>query len=217
MRRELITSALAVVVFTIALGLIYPLVVLGIGQAAFSGNSNGSQEKVGGKLVGSRLIGQDFSRPVLDKKGKPKMDAKGKPVTKADSKYFQSRPSADSYAPDATFFANRGPNSAAAKFFYRDGLATYLALEKPYVPGLTADAVPIDALTASASGVDPHISEANARIQAHRVAAVRHLPLSRVQALVKDNTDGRFIGLLGEPGVNVLKLNLAVQKEAASR
>lgn len=217
MRRELITSALAVVVFTIALGLLYPLVVLGIGQAAFPGNSNGSRETLGGKLVGSRLLGQDFSRPVLDKKGQPRMDSDGNPVTEADPKYFQSRPSADSYAPDATFFANRGPNSAAAKFFYRDGLATYLALEKPYVPSLRADEVPVDALTASASGVDPHISQANARIQAHRVAAVRHLPPSRVQALLEENTEGRFIGLLGEPGVNVLKLNLAVQKEASSR
>ena len=76
--------------------------------------------------------------------------------------------------------------------------------------------VPVDAVSTSASGVDPHISEANARIQAHRVAAVRHIPLQRVMDLISDNTDGRFVGLFGEPGVNVVKLNLAVEEEATS-
>ena len=106
------------------------------------------------------------------------------------------------------------PNSAVGRFFYRDALASYLELERRYDPGLTAAKVPVDAVTTSASGVDPHVSKANARIQAHRIAAVRGLPIARVNALIDDNTDGRFLGVLGERGVNVTKLNLALDAEA---
>jgi len=214
MRRDLVTSILAVVVFTVLLGLVYPFAVWGIGQVAFPGKADGSQVHVAGKLVGSSLLGQDFSRPVLDKNGKPKQDSDGNPVTEPDPKWFQERPSADSYNPAGTFFANRGPNQASAEAFYKEGLAAYVALEHPYDPGLTSAQVPVDAVTASASGVDPHISKANALIQAHRIAAVRHLPLARVNQLIARHTDGRFAGLLGEPGVNVLELNLALDKEA---
>jgi potassium-transporting ATPase KdpC subunit len=217
MRRDLTTSILAVVVFTVLLGLLYPFAVWGIGQAAFPGKAGGSQVHVDGKLVGSTLIGQDFSRPVLDRNGKPKQDAKGNPVTEPDPKWFQERPSADSYNPAGTFFANRGPNQASAEAFYKQGLAAYVALERPYDHGLSAAQVPVDAVTASASGVDPQISKANALIQAHRIAAVRHLPLARVDQLIAQHTDGRFAGLLGEPGVNVLELNLALDKEAPVR
>jgi len=214
MRREVTTAVLAVVFFTLVLGLGYPLAVWGIGHVAFHDRANGSQITVDGKLVGSRLLGQDFSRPVLDKNGKPKEDADGHPVTEPDPKYLQSRPSQTGYNPAGTFFSNRGPNSAAAVYFYKAQLEIYLGLEKPYVPGLTAAQVPVDAVTTSGSGVDPHISEANARIQAHRIAAVRKLELSRVNDLISDNTDDRFLGLLGEPGVNVLELNMALDKEA---
>ena len=92
-----------------------------------------------------------------------------------------------------------------------------MALESRYDPGLTKAKVPVDAVTTSASGVDPHISKANADIQAHRIAAVRHLPLDRVDQLIADHTDGRFLGVIGEPGVNVLELNLALDKEAPAR
>jgi len=95
---------------------------------------------------------------------------------------------------------------------YRDQIAAYLDLNGRYNPGLTAAGIPADAVTTSGSGVDPHISEDNARIQARRVAAVRGIPLDRVEQVVKDNTDGRFLGLLGEPGVNVTKLNLALDR-----
>jgi potassium-transporting ATPase KdpC subunit len=88
-----------------------------------------------------------------------------------------------------------------------------VALERPFTPGLTAAGVPVDAVTSSASGVDPHVSAANARIQANRIAAVRKAPLDRVLALIRDHTDGRSLGVLGEPGVNVLALNLALDKE----
>jgi K+-transporting ATPase ATPase C chain len=202
--RELISSALAVLFFTVVLGLAYPLVVTGISQVAFPNKADGSQIKQGGKVVGSKLLGQPF---VIDT---GKKDSKGNAITKPDPKYFQPRPSADSYNPAGTYFSNRGPNQASAKFFYRDQLAAYLALEQPFDHGLTAAQVPVDAVTTSASGVDPHISPANARIQARRVASTRGLDLQRVVKLVADHTDGRFLGVLGEPGVNVTTLNLAL-------
>jgi K+-transporting ATPase ATPase C chain len=165
--------------------------------------------KVDGRVVGSSLVAKAF---VIDT---GKKDADGNAITRPDPKYFQPRPSQTDYSATGTFFSNRGPNSAVGRFFYRDALASYLALERPYDRGLTAAAVPVDAVTTSASGVDPHISKANALIQARRVAAVRHLPLARVDALVKANTDGRFLGVVGEPGVNVLELNLALDKEGS--
>jgi potassium-transporting ATPase KdpC subunit len=215
MRRELLTGVRAVLVFTILCGLIYPFAVWGIGQVAFHGRANGSQIHRNGKLVGSRLIGEDFSEPVLGANGKPKLDSDGNPITQPNPRYFQERPSADAYDSAATFFSNRGPNSSAAVYFYKQQLASYLALERPYVPGLTTAQVPVDAVTTSGSGVDPDISVANARLQAHRIAAQRKLPLATVNQLIDDNTDGRFLGLLGEPGVNVVDLNLALDKEAA--
>jgi K+-transporting ATPase ATPase C chain len=207
--KELITAAIAVVTLTVVLGLIYPLVMTGIAQVAFPNKADGSQVKVAGKVVGSRLIGKAF---VIDTGRK---DSDGNPITRPDPKYFQPRPSQSDYSATGTFFSNRGPNSAVGRFFFRDALASYLALERPYDRGLTAAKVPVDAVTTSASGVDPHISKANARIQARRVAAVRRLPLKRVDTLVEDNTDGRFLGVFGEPGVNVLELNLALDKEAS--
>jgi K+-transporting ATPase ATPase C chain len=207
--REFSTAAIAIIALTVVFGLAYPLVITGIAQVAFHGRANGEQVKVNGKVVGSKLIGQPF---VIDT---GKKDSSGKAITKPDPKYFQPRPSQDSYNPAATFFSNRGPNQASARFFYRDQLAAYLALERPYDPGLTTAQVPVDAVTDSASGVDPHISQANARIQAHRIAAVRHLSLSTVDHLISQHTDGRFLGVLGEPGVNVLELNLALDKATA--
>jgi potassium-transporting ATPase KdpC subunit len=196
--KELTTAAIAILVLTVVLGLAYPLAMTGISQLAFPSKADGSQVKVDGKVVGSRLIGKAFTL----KDGKP------------DPRYFQPRPSQSDYSATATFFSNRGPNSASARVFYRKQIDAYLALERRYDPALTAAKVPVDAVTTSASGVDPHISKANAVIQAHRIAAVRNLPLARVEALVKSNTDGRFLGVVGEPGVNVLELNLALDKEA---
>lgn len=180
MRRDLITSVLAIVVLTIGLGLIYPLAVTGIAQVTMPGRANGQ----------ARLIGRDY---------------------KNDPRYFQSRPStATDYSASATAFTNLGPNSKAARDTFQKSLATYLKRERPFDRGLTAARVPVDAVTSSASGVDPQISPANAAIQAHRVAAVRHLPLARVQQLIRANTDGRSLGVLGQPGVNVYDLNRAL-------
>jgi K+-transporting ATPase ATPase C chain len=213
MRRDLVTSLIAVVVITVLFGIVYPLTVTGVAQVVFPNRANGSQITRAGKVVGSRLIGQDFRVPVLGRDGKPLMDKAGKPVLRPDPRYFQERPStATSYAADATAFTNLGPNSAAARDTFKASLAGYLALERPYDPGLTAARVPVDAVTSSASGIDPQISQANAAIQAHRIAAIRHLPLGTVTRLVEDNTDGRFLGVLGEPGVNVLELNLALDR-----
>jgi K+-transporting ATPase ATPase C chain len=118
------------------------------------------------------------------------------------------------YSGSVTFFNNLGPNNEELSEQIEAELHAYLKRERPHDPGLTAADVPVDAVSTSASGVDPQISEANARIQAHRVADVRGLPLERVMDLVSDNTEGRFIGLFGEPAVNVLKLNIALDEEA---
>jgi potassium-transporting ATPase KdpC subunit len=209
--KELSTAAIAILVLTVVLGVGYPLVMTGISQIAFPTRADGSQVKFGGKVVGSRLIAKAF---VIDT---GKKDSDGNPITRPNPRYFQPRPSQTGYSGTATFFSNRGPNSAVGRFFFRDQLDAYLALEGRFDPGLTKAKVPVDAVTTSASGVDPHISEANARIQAHRIAAVRRLPLGRVDALVDANTDGRFLGVFGEPGVNVLELNLALDKEAPAR
>jgi K+-transporting ATPase ATPase C chain len=193
LRKDLTTATIAIVLLTLVLGVAYPLVTTGVAQLVFPNSSNGSKVEVNGKVVGSKLIGQDFG-------GLPR--------------YFQSRPSATEYSADVTFFNNLGPNSRELSDFFAEQLAAYLKRERPFDPGLSADEVPVDATTTSASGVDPHISIANARIQAHRVAAVRDLPLPEVLDLVDQHTDGRFLALFGEPGVNVLQLNLALDSGA---
>lgn len=194
LRKDLTTAAIAVVFLTVLLGIAYPLVTTGAAQLAFPNASDGSRIEMNGKVVGSELIGQDF---------------------KDLPRYFQSRPSATEYSGDVSYFNNLGPNSRELSDFFAEQRAAYLKRERPYDPGLRADEVPVDAVTTSASGVDPHISEANARIQARRVAEVRGLPLSRVLDLVDEHTAGRFLGLFGEPGVNVLELNLALDEGAA--
>ena len=213
MRRDIVGSVIAIVVLTIGFGLVYPLVMTGVAQVTFHDQANGSQVKRNGTVVGSSLIGQDFRRPVLDKNGNPKLDTDGNPVLEADPVWFQSRPSQSGYSANVTFFSNLGPNQKDLADQVKANLEVYLALEGPYSPGLTAAGVPVDAITDSASGVVPHISAANARIQANRIAAVRRAPLDRVLALVRQQTDGRALGVLGEPGVNVLELNLALDKE----
>lgn len=210
MRKDLIASAVAIVVFTIVFGLVYPLVMTGVSQVAFPGVADGSRIERAGKVVGSSLIGQDFRRDTGRK------DTDGEPILEADPRYFQSRPSVTGYNPAGTYFNNLGPNNADLRDMFATNLDAYLALEGPDNPGLTKAEVPVDAVQTSASGVDPHISPANAAIQAHRVARERGAPLDRVRTLVDENTDGRSLGVLGEPGVNVLELNLALDKEFPS-
>jgi potassium-transporting ATPase KdpC subunit len=216
MKKDIITSAIGIVVLTVVLGVLYPLVVTGISQVAFPGNANGQKVYVHGKLVGSKMIGQQFADQVV-KNGKPQVDKNGNPVTNPDPKYFQARPSATT-PPDnaaATTFSNLGPNNVATEQAISSNVQAYLSLEKPYDPGLTVAKVPVDAADSSASGIDPDISVANADIQAHRVASVRHLTLSQVDGLVSTYTHGRGLGFSGEPGVNVLELNLALDRVSA--
>jgi potassium-transporting ATPase KdpC subunit len=215
MKRTFLTAVVAVVFFTVVFGLVYPLLFTGFSQVVFPGASNGSKIERDGKVVGYKLIGQDFRKPVLGPDGKPRMDKDGNPVLVADPRYFQSRPSQTGYTPNVTFFSNLGPNSTDERDEVKANMVAYLALEKRYDPSLRAATIPVDAVTQSASGVDPHISQDNARIQGHRIAAVRRLPLATVNKLIDDNVDGRFLGLFGEPGVNVLKLNLALDKQAS--
>jgi potassium-transporting ATPase KdpC subunit len=218
MRKDIITSAIGIVLMTLVFGIFYPLLVTGVSQVAFPGNANGQRLYVNGKVVGSKIIGQQFADQVV-KNGKPQVDKNGNAVTNPDPKYFQSRPSA-TVPPDnaaATTFSNLGPNNIATEQAIAANIAAYIALEKPYVPGLTAARVPVDAANSSASGIDPDISPANADIQAHRVAAVRHLPMSRVMDLISTYTHGRGLGFVGEPGVNVLQLNLALDRLTGAR
>jgi K+-transporting ATPase ATPase C chain len=214
MRKDLLTGLIAIVVITIVLGVIYPLAVTGISQVVFPGAADGSKVSFDGRVVGSRLIGQSFSHPVIREDGKPVLDEEGEEVLAPDKQYFQPRPSATGYSGNATFFGNVGPNSVEGREEVRKSIKAYLHLEKPFDKSLTSEGIPVDAVTQSASGVDPDISEANARIQAHRIAAVRQISISEVEDLISANTDGRGLAVFGEPGVNVLELNIALDKEA---
>jgi potassium-transporting ATPase KdpC subunit len=218
LKRDLITAAIGIVVFTLLCGILYPLVITGISQVAFPGNANGQKVYVNGKLVGSKIIGQNFADQVV-KNGKPVMK-NGEPVTNPDPRYFQGRPSA-TVPPNnaaATTFSNLGPNNVATEQAIAANILAYIALDlnankRPYYPGgLTAGQVPVDAANSSASGIDPDISVRNADIQAYRIAAVRRLSLSQVDHLISTYTHGRGLGFSGEPGVNVLELNLALDR-----
>lgn len=214
LKKDIITAGLTVLALTVLLGILYPLVITGVGQVAFPGNANGQLVYQQGKLIGSKLIGQNVADPVV-KNGKVVLDKDGNPVTVPDPRYFQTRPSATVPSDNAaaTTFSNLGPNSVATKQELTTNIAAYIKVNGRYYPGrLTAARVPVDAADTSASGIDPDISVANARIQAHRIAAVDHLPLTQVDRLVSSDTGGRGLGFSGEPTVNVLELNLAIHR-----
>jgi K+-transporting ATPase ATPase C chain len=189
--RAIAGSIVAIVLATIVFGFAYPGLMTGFAQLAFPNKADGSLIEVDGQIVGSRLAAQAFTQP----------------------QYFQARPSAVDYNAAGTSFANLGPTNPDLATAVEERVAAILALEGPYNPGLTRADIPVDAVTTSGSGIDPHISPANARLQSARVAEVRGLSLERVQELIDDATDGRFIGFFGEPGVNVLELNLALDEE----
>jgi potassium-transporting ATPase KdpC subunit len=186
LRRQLPAAIGMLIVFTILTGVVYPLVVMAIGQIAFNDKAEGSLIEVDGEVVGSSLIGQSFTAP----------------------EYFHPRPSAagDGYDASASSGSNLGPTNPDFLATVAERVAAYRTEN-----GLADDTrVPVDAITASASGLDPHISIANAELQAPRVAEARGLELDAVVELVDDNTSGRDLGFLGEEGVNVLELNIAL-------
>jgi len=219
MKRDLVTAGIGIIVLTLLCGVVYPLLITGVSQVAFPGNADGQQIFVHGKLVGSKIIGQNFADQTY-RHGKPVLTSAGAPVTVPDPRYFQTRPSgtAPSDNAAATAFANYGPNSTITLKALQSNIAAYIALNGRYYPGgLTAAKIPVDAADTSASGIDPQISVANADIQAYRIAAVRRLPLATVHRLISDYTSGRGLGFSGEPGVDVLECNLALDRLTGRR
>jgi K+-transporting ATPase ATPase C chain len=184
-------SLIAAIICTVALGFAYPGLMTGIAQLAWPNKADGSIVEADGKAVGSRLAAQAFTRP----------------------DYFHPRPSAVDYNAAGTSFSNLGPTNAELEKQVDERARAILALEGPYTPGLKRSDIPVDAVTTSGSGIDPHISPAYAQLQAARVAAERGLTLERVQELIDEATDGRSLGFFGEPGVNVLELNLLLDQE----
>ena len=202
--RQHIAGFRFLLVFTVICGFIYPLIMLGIGQAAFHNKVNGSLVSYKGQVVGSGLLCQEF------------VDAKGNPLPQ----YFQPRPSDAVVSGDKTDYgcdplfssaSNLGPTNPVE---IKDITGQQKAISAfDHVP---VSQIPADAVTASGSGLDPDISPANAYIQVDRVAAARHLPVSEVRNLVTQNITGRTLGFLGEPTVNVLQLNILLDKLSAS-
>ncbi|MEU5238291.1 potassium-transporting ATPase subunit KdpC [Streptomyces lydicus] len=201
----------ALLVLTVVCGVLYPLLVTGVAQAAFPGRANGSEVTSHGKVVGSSLLGQRYDKGT---------DKKGEPVP--DLRFFQPRPSAG--------LGSNRTNGVNTRYDLQVSGATNLGAtntdlvkvvgeRKKWVSetyGVPLSQVPADAVTSSGSGLDPDISPAYARLQADRVAKENRLPADRVRRLVEDHTDGRTLGFLGEPRVNVLELNIAL-KDLAHR
>ncbi|MFE7392952.1 potassium-transporting ATPase subunit C [Streptomyces sp. NPDC057582] len=211
---RLVGAALrALLVLTVVTGVLYPLAVTGVGQALFNDKANGSEIKSGGKVVGSELIGQTYNLPKKDPN-----DAEE--AARPDLKWFQPRPSNGlgsnsvntQYSLILSGATNRsGDNkdlidwviAAKAAVVKDNSTATYK---------VEPSDVPADAVTSSGSGLDPHISPEYAELQVHRVAEENNLDVRQVEKLVADNTDGRTLGFVGEPRVNVLKLNIALKE-----
>ena len=203
----------ALLVLTVITGVVYPLVLTGVAQLAFHGNADGSLVQHAGTTMGSDLVGQSFTRPVM-RNGSPEKDANGNAVMAPDPRYFQSRPSAagHGYDPLATSASNLGPDNPVLVHAVEQRRAAVVRLD-----GVPPARVPPDALLASGSGLDPHISPAYARLQVARVARARGLSPRRVSALVAAHVQGRTLGFLGEPRVNVLRLNLALDNASRGR
>lgn len=191
MRRQLMPALRITIALILLLGIAYPLAITGVAQAFFASKANGSfVTGPGGAVVGSSLIGQNFSSP----------------------RYFHPRPSAagtNGYDATASGASNLGPSSQTLLDAVAQRITAYRGEN-----GLAFDApVPVDAVTASGSGLDPDISVANAQDQAQRVATARGVPLATVTALIAAHTDKRPLGILGEDAVNVLELNLALDRQ----
>ena len=214
MRRQLLPALRMVAVLTVLCGLLYPLAMTGVARAVFADKADGSLVERDGEVVGSSLVGQAFSSPEYfhTRPSAAGALASGSLVQDTDE---EGNPVGDPHPADPSDLANaasgpsnQGPTNADLLAAIEERTAAYRSAND-----LSDDVpVPIDAVTASASGVDRHISVANARLQAPRVADERGLPLDEVLALVDDHTEGRSLGFLGEDGVNVLELNLALDE-----
>ncbi|MEV8545747.1 potassium-transporting ATPase subunit C [Streptomyces sp. NPDC051572] len=199
----------ALLVLTLVTGVIYPLVVTGIAQGIFPGKANGSEIKADGKVVGSSLIGQSYNLPLK----------KGQETPDPDLKWFQGRPAnglgVNSINTQYKLILSGATNlSADSKVLVQQVKDAKAAVVKDNsVPGYTVKAseVPADAVTSSGSGLDPDISPAYADLQVHRIAEKNGLSVTQVQKLVDEHTDGRTLGFIGEPTVNVLELNIALK------
>jgi potassium-transporting ATPase KdpC subunit len=201
MLTHLRPTLVLLVLFSVLTGLIYPLAITGIAGVVFPAQANGSLIVRDGKIIGSSLIGQNFT----------------------EAKYFHGRPSATSDTdPNDPTKAVSSPYNAAASSGANKGPTSKDLIERVQgdIDALKGEAkgraIPVDAVTASASGLDPHITPAYAEFQVARVAAARQLDVAQVRALVARHTEGRDLGVLGEPRVNVLRLNLALDQLAAS-
>ena len=195
MLRELRPAFVLLILFTVVTGLVYPIAITGVAQLVFPSQANGSVVERDGKPVGSMLIGQDFTKPeYFHPRPSATTDTDPKDPTKTVPAPYNAMSSAGS---------NLGPTSQALSDRVRANIAT-LQAENPGKP------IPADMVTASASGLDPDISPEAAAFQAPRVAQARKISEARVLETVQANTKGRFLGLLGEPRVNVLALNLAL-------
>jgi K+-transporting ATPase ATPase C chain len=199
-----IVALRTLLLFTVICGIAYPVVIFGIGQAAFHSQTNGSPVSFHGKVVGSSLLCQEF------------VTAKGSPLPQ----YFQPRPSTAANAAVKTDYgcdpgfsgaSNLGPNNPVLVQNIKQRQQQIAAFDHVKI-----SAIPPDAVTTSASGLDPYISPQNAAIQINRVAATRHISPAAVAALVSQNTKGRTLGFLGEPRVNVLTLNIALDEKYPS-
>ena len=199
----------ALLVLTLVTGVIYPLVVTGVAQALFHDKANGSETKADGKVVGSSLIGQSYNLPLQ----------KGQQTPEPDLKWFQGRPAnglgSNSLNTQYKLILSGATNLSADNkdLIQQVKDARAAVIKGNSVPGyaVKASEVPADAVTSSASGLDPDISPQYAEIQVHRVAAKNGLSVAQVDKLVKDHTQGRTLGFMGEPRVNVLELNIALK------
>ena len=192
MIRNALRGLVAVVVLAVLTGLLYPLAITGLAQATFGSEADGSLIRVDGRVIGSSSIGQLWE----------------------GDEWFHGRPSAVDYDASISSGSNLGPTSRDLAELIQERVQAILALEGTYHSGLSAADIPVDLLTASGSGLDPHITPAAARFQAPRVAAVRGIPLDTVLDLIDENTEARELGVLGEARVNVLELNLALERGA---
>ncbi|MFB6622120.1 potassium-transporting ATPase subunit C [Streptomyces sp. NPDC056374] len=214
--RVLWAGLRALLVLTVVCGVLYPLAVTGIAQVAFPGKANGSEvTDASGRVVGSELIGQTYNLPLKD----------GEETPTPDLRWFQPRPSNGlgtnsvntQYSIILSGATNRSGDNEDLITWVKDAKAAVVKDNSTADHKVKPSDVPADAVTSSGSGLDPHISPEYAELQVHRIAEKNHLTVAQVDRLVADHTDGRILGFVGEPRVNVLQLNIALKQLVATQ